>query len=118
MNARFRPLHWTPPSTPDDKRRSRWTFKASWADTLAVLERELGYLDAHDVVIEADFTEADIRLDGWPRANARNPVHPGIRIAFDSVHGLVRVLAAQRALDRARPRGAARGRPVRGDPPR
>jgi hypothetical protein len=87
MNARFRPLRWTAPSTPDDQRRSRWTFKASWSDTLTLLERELGYLDGRDVVIEADFTEADIRLDGWPRANARNPVHPGIRIAFDSVHG-------------------------------
>lgn len=87
MNARFRPLHWQAPSTPEEQRRSRWTFKASWTDTLDLLERELGYLQARDLVIEADFTEADIRLDGWPRANARNPVHPGIRIAFDSLHG-------------------------------
>lgn len=87
MKATFRPLGWTGPSTPADQRSSRWTFKASWQSTLDLLERELGYLDAADLVIEADFMERDIRLDGMPRGNARQPVHPGVRIAFDSKHG-------------------------------
>lgn len=87
IEVRFRPLVWAGPSTPPGDRRSRWTFKASWPSTLELLERELGYLDAVDVVIEADFGEADIRLDGWPRANARQPEHPGVRLAFGSKHG-------------------------------
>lgn len=87
MGVRFRPLRWEGASTPAGARRSRWTFKAPWSSTLELLDRELGYLDARDVVIEADFTEVDIRLDGWPRANARQPQHPGVRVAFDSKHG-------------------------------
>ena len=87
MNARFRPLRWDGPATPAGERRSYWSFKASWPQTLELLQRELGHLEATDVVIEADFREQDLRLDGWPRANAREPQHPGIRIAFGSKHG-------------------------------
>lgn len=87
MDVRFRPLRWDGPSTPAAQRRSRWTFKASWTSTLDLLDRELTFLGARDVVVEADFLERDIRLDGWPRANARQPVHPGVRVAFDSRHG-------------------------------
>jgi hypothetical protein len=90
MYATFRPLHkeaWGGEFTPASERRSRWTFKAGWSDTLELLERELTHLAAKDVVIEADFTEADIRLDGLPRKNARAPQFPGVRIAFESKHG-------------------------------
>lgn len=87
MKATFRPLRWSGPTTPAHQRRSRWTFKAAWSDTLDLLDRELVYLDARNVVIEADFREQDIRLDGMPRSNARQPVHPGVRIAFESKHG-------------------------------
>jgi hypothetical protein len=84
----FRPLGiWTDKETPVWQRRSRWAFKASWQSTLNLLARELDHLSAKSIVIEADFAERDIRLDGMPRANARNPSHPGIRIAFDSKHG-------------------------------
>lgn len=81
----FRPLVWTERSTWD--RRSRGTFKATWTSTLRLLETELLHLDARNVVIQADFAEHDIRIDGLPKANARQPSHPGIRIAFDSTHG-------------------------------
>jgi hypothetical protein len=87
MDVRFRPLVWTGPVTPPDKRRSRHSFKASWPNTLDLLQRELEQLEARDVVIEADFQESDIRIDGWPRANARQPENPGVRIAFGSKHG-------------------------------
>ena len=87
MKATFRPLTWTGPSTPAAQRRSRWTFKASWSDTLTLLDGELAHLGAHEVVIEADFREKDIRLDGMPRASAPQPEHPGVRIAFESKHG-------------------------------
>lgn len=83
----FRPLNWTGPSTPDHKRRGRGTFGASWHDTLEMLKKELGYLKAEHIVIEADFADSDIRLDGYPRSNARAPKHPGIRVAFDSKYG-------------------------------
>lgn len=87
MKATFRPLRWSEPSTPADERRSRYQFKAGWQSTLTLLERELGYLDATDFVIEADFVEADLRLDGMPRSNARTPIHPGVRVAFESKFG-------------------------------
>ena len=87
MRYTFRPLRWVDVSTRASARRSRRTFKAGWQDTLNLLARELEYLKARDVVIEADFREQDIRLDGMPRANARQPEHPGVRIAFDSKHG-------------------------------
>lgn len=88
MRYTLRPLsRWDGPRTPASQRRSRWTFKASWGDTLALLERELSYLDARDVVIEADFREQDLRLDGMPRANARQPEDPAIRVSFTSKHG-------------------------------
>lgn len=86
MKATFRPLTlWTQPHT--SPRRSRWTFKGSWSSTLALLDTELTHLRAEQVVIEADFTEADIRLDGMPRASARSPQFPGIRLSFTCPHG-------------------------------
>lgn len=87
INYTFRPLQWDRESTPVDERRSRYTFKAGWQHTLNLLERELDYLDADQVVIEADFRESDIRVDGMIRANARQPAHPGVRLAFGSKYG-------------------------------
>lgn len=87
MKATFRPLRWSEPSTPPENRRSRYQFKAGWQNTLTLLERELGYLDATDFVIEADFAESDLRLDGMPRSGARQPAHPGVRVAFESKFG-------------------------------
>jgi hypothetical protein len=40
-------------------------------------------------VIEAQFTEDEIRLDGRPRAGAR-PAFPGVIVSFDSKHGPLR----------------------------
>ncbi|MCU1677693.1 MAG: hypothetical protein JWM93_2451 [Frankiales bacterium] len=86
LNYQFRPLGaWTEGNTKN--RRGAHTFKASWLSTLDLLERELGYLDAKHIVLQADFTESDLRNDGMPRANARQPQHPGVRVAFDSKHG-------------------------------
>jgi hypothetical protein len=77
---------WLEPATPASKRRSRYTFKASWSDTIDLLERELRHLRARDVVLQLDVQERDIRMDGMLRANA-TPQHPGVRISFESVHG-------------------------------
>lgn len=85
IEARFRPITiWPHDSTPRLDRRSRWTFKASWVDTLDLLRRELRHLNAADLVIGCGLREQDIRNDGWPRANAREPVHPGVEVSFRS----------------------------------
>jgi hypothetical protein len=67
-------------------RHQRSMFDAPWTTTRALLGRELRALTARSVALEIDVTEADIRLDGEIRANAR-PASPGIRLAFDSKYG-------------------------------
>lgn len=61
-------------------------FTATWSDTLDILARELGALAARNVVLEADFRERDLRLDGQLRADAKCQ-SPAVRIAFESKHG-------------------------------
>lgn len=87
MNVTLRPLSaWPHPDT--RRRRSRYTFKAAWQDTLDLLRRELRHLRASNVVIGAGFQESDLRLDGMPRAGARTPAHPGIELSFTTpTHG-------------------------------
>jgi hypothetical protein len=87
MDVRFHPLTWQGPSTPAKDRRSRYTFRVGWTDTLELLTKELELLGARDIVIEVGLSTSEIRLDGWPRANAREPQHPGVRLAFESRHG-------------------------------
>jgi hypothetical protein len=88
VNYTFRPLPvWPYPATPDSNRRSWWTFKADWRDTLALLAHEIEWISGRDVIIGAGFREGDVRQDGMPRANAREPMHPGIEISFDSARG-------------------------------
>lgn len=97
MRMTFRPLTvW--PYTDTRQRRSRWTFKAPWSNTLELLDRELRMLRASNVVCGAFFREQDIRLDGLPRSGAREPSHPGIELSFDSPHG--RLVYASDACDR------------------
>jgi hypothetical protein len=88
IDARFRALPtWPHASTPPDRRRSRWTFKAPWSNTLDLLGRELRALRATNIILGCGLREQDIRLDGWPRANALEPTHPGVEISFDTSHG-------------------------------
>lgn len=85
IDARFRALDvWPYETTRPGDRRSRWTFKASWQSTLNLLDRELYYLRARDVVIECGLRPSDIRTDGWPRSNARVPMFPGVAVHFDT----------------------------------
>lgn len=86
MILTHRPLQmpWGQPVT--EARRSRYTFKANWSATLDLLDRELWHLDASSVVLQVDVTEADLRLDGQLRANAR-PDFPGVRLIVDSPRG-------------------------------
>lgn len=86
MILTHRPLQkpWGQPVT--EARRSRYTFKASWLDTLALLNHEIYRLDATSVVLQVDVTEADLRRDGQIRAHAR-PDFPGVRLIVDTPRG-------------------------------
>jgi hypothetical protein len=88
VNVVFRPVAlWPHTETPRHQRRGPRTFKASWSNTLNLLDRELRHLKASNVILGAGFREEDLRLDGLPRSNAREPQHPGIEVSFDSPHG-------------------------------
>jgi hypothetical protein len=71
---------WPGPLT---ARRQRARFKASWSDTLRLLERELRHLGARDVVLQAAVQPRDVRVDGKLRGDAR-PSHPGVILSFNS----------------------------------
>jgi len=73
----FRPLE-----RPLSSYGAQWSpFKASWSSTVSLLERELRLHGARRTVCEIDFREADLRLDGLPRAD-RNARSPGIVLSF------------------------------------
>ena len=88
MNVRFRPITLWPAEFAGPR---EWTdpFRAGWSATLDKLQFELEKLGASEVVIEAFFSESEIRLDGWPRSGAR-PSKPGVIVSFDSRHGPLR----------------------------
>jgi hypothetical protein len=69
--------------------RRRTPFKAGWAQTQQQLDRELAALGASEVIFQLDMAERDIRIDGYPRANAR-PSTPAVIISFKSRHGWLR----------------------------
>jgi hypothetical protein len=117
MDVRFRPYAWVGEQTPAAKKR-RSPFSTSWNKTLAKLENELTKLRASEIIIEADFTEEAIRLDGWPRATAK-PGYGGVKISFnqpgvgrveypcdsciswqDNIHSIALGLEALRAVER------------------
>jgi hypothetical protein len=81
MRVTFRSLE-TWPYPPTDRRRGPGTFSAGWQSTLNLLAREVALLGGGDVTLAAGFREADLRLDGMPRAGAREPSHPGVILAF------------------------------------
>lgn len=83
MRYEFRPLVWTEPVT---RERPGCRFKAQWSKTLLLLDRETEYLGAGVVVVQVDASEAQIRRDGMLAARARVNF-PGVRVAFDSIHG-------------------------------
>jgi hypothetical protein len=79
---------WPGDLTPESERR--WSrFDSSVHETMETLNRELGMLDATDVIMEVAFTEADFRNDGRLRAQAK-AAHPGVILSFGSKHGPLR----------------------------
>lgn len=95
MNATYRPIgnDWPNASRVPERTRfpKRSPFRAGWEKTLDLLHAELDHLNAKQVVFQIDVAEDEIRLDGYPRANARPRSH-GIIISFESKHGPLRYL--------------------------
>lgn len=84
MDFIHRPIgQWPGPLT---TQRKRAPFRAGYNDTLKLLDAELRYLAARDVVLQVALVERDIRQDGKPRADAR-PLHPGVILSFRSKFG-------------------------------
>ena len=82
----FRPLTVWPGEATPAAERTRSRFEAGYADTLDLLKRELGYLDARDVVLQVDVDEYHVRRDGYLRSGAK-PRSPGVVLAFGSKYG-------------------------------
>ena len=67
-------------------KHQRSAFDTPWPVTERLLLAEVRHLQGRNLVVEIDVSEADIRVDGRLRANAR-PASPGVRVAFESKHG-------------------------------
>jgi len=72
----FRPLERPVPAA-----RRPSPFSASWSSTVELLAKELRAHGARRAVLELDFREQDLRLDGLPRAD-RQARSPGIVLSF------------------------------------
>jgi hypothetical protein len=88
LNARFRPLdHWSGERT---KERTISQFKATWLQTLDLLEYELDKLSANTVVIQIEDPEQHKRMrnDGsMTIADKYWPTKPGVILTFESPKG-------------------------------
>lgn len=80
----FRPITIWPGQPTRTQRRSG--FSAPWSATVQLLERELKYLGAKNVVLQAYVVEQQIRRDGMLYAQAQ-PSRPGVIVSFESKHG-------------------------------
>lgn len=70
MILTFRPIKVWPEGWP--RSSPKWSpFKATYADTLQLLDRELEALGATSVTLQVDADESQIRLDGQLRSDAR-----------------------------------------------
>ncbi|MCU1592446.1 MAG: heat shock protein DnaJ domain protein [Frankiales bacterium] len=76
-----RPLTTWPGTLTPAHRRSRSNFSAPLGATLDVLTRELNALGARHPVLEVAIPADQFRLDGRPRANARED-HPGVVLSL------------------------------------
>ena len=96
MNYRHATItSWPRKATPYHQRRDSpfWSSKLKrvmpLSDTLELLERELGHLNAKNVVIQTHHAggQRDLTKDGQIRSTARRPSAHGVILSFDSQHG-------------------------------
>lgn len=81
---RFVPLETWPGKVPAQITRA--PFSAPYNRTLQLLDRELGMIQAKEVVMQAFLRPNQIRQDGWPYSDAR-PSRPGVILSFRSPKG-------------------------------
>jgi hypothetical protein len=113
----FRPLSTPlPEATYDGTYRS--PFTAKWSATVELLAREVRHLRPRQALLELDIAERDFRIDGLPKANARQN-SPGVILTLvgtphgdlrypchtfhhweDNVRGIALALEALRKVDR------------------
>lgn len=81
----FRPLTQWPREETKDRKRGQ--FRVARIQLMDHLDAELEKIGARNLVIQAGFSEGDLRIDGTPRANCKGPSHPGVVVSFDSDKG-------------------------------
>jgi hypothetical protein len=82
MEYLFRSLgRWPYPSTRD--RRSKWTFKATFDQTMRELRKEVSLLKGDAILIGVVADPNQVRRDGMLRAGAYVS-HPGVEISFNA----------------------------------
>jgi hypothetical protein len=88
LNAQFKPLdRWPGVQT---KARRDASFRATYSQTLGLLESELSKLSAKQIVIQVEgLTLEYIRNDGWPRAGKNGHCGPGVIVSFESPKGSI-----------------------------
>lgn len=86
----FRPIDVWPDGWKIPRERRSCPFRASYADTLDLLDHEADALGARGrVLVQVDARPEDIRLDGQLRAGARVS-HPGVIVTLDTTrHGVL-----------------------------
>jgi hypothetical protein len=84
LNARFVPLESWPGKTTVKRKES--SFRASYLNTLDLLEEELQRIKAKEILIQAFFTRDQLRNDSWPKTSAQ-PSDVGVIVSFDSPKG-------------------------------
>lgn len=83
--VQFRPVDaWPGTPTPSGQRYSASHFKATYQGTVDLLERELGFIRARDVVVQTAHRPQDIGVNGWPLARATSPASPGVILSFEA----------------------------------
>lgn len=90
IGCRVRPLSDLRPAPAWERSR----FKATLSTTVAQLGFELRSLSAKNIVLELDLGERDIRLDGFPRSDARLGWQ-AVVLSFDSRFGPLRYATAE-----------------------
>lgn len=78
----LRPItRWPGDMTPDSLRRPS-PFQSEWIKTRKLLDHELECVGAEAIVLGIAMEDADLRLDGTPRARAVL-THPGVLLSFN-----------------------------------
>lgn len=91
IDARFTPIKsWPGKKTPANERRASNVFKATYQNTLNLLEYEIGRIGGTNILVEAYLRRDQIRNDGWPFSNA-TPSEPGVVVSFQSQFGPLRL---------------------------